>query len=71
MQVLFELMVQIKQKRGIGVENPSARTFSGDTHQTAREASCRLVGVVSKGSGERDVENYKRNSENYKREVEN
>jgi len=29
MQVLFEIMVQIKQKRGIGVENPSARSFSG------------------------------------------
>jgi len=29
MQVLFEIMVQIKQKRGIGVENPSPRSFSG------------------------------------------
>jgi len=26
---LFEIMVQIKQKRGIGVENPSPRSFSG------------------------------------------
>jgi len=29
MQVLFETIVQIKQKRGIGVENPSPRSFSG------------------------------------------
>jgi len=29
MQVLFEIMVQIKQKRGIGVENTSPRSFSG------------------------------------------
>ena len=29
MQVLFEIMVQIKQKRGIGVESPSPRSFSG------------------------------------------
>ena len=29
MHVLFEIMVQIKQKRGIGVENPSPRSFSG------------------------------------------
>ena len=29
MQVLFEIMVQIKQKGGIGVENPSPRSFSG------------------------------------------
>ena len=29
MQVLFEMMVQIKQKMGIGVENPSPRSFSG------------------------------------------
>jgi len=29
MQVLFEIMVQIKQKRGIGVENPYPRSFSG------------------------------------------
>jgi len=29
MQVLFEIMVHIKQKRGIGVENPSPRSFSG------------------------------------------
>jgi len=29
MQGLFEIMVQIKQKRGIGVENPSLRSFSG------------------------------------------
>jgi len=57
---LFELMVQIKQKRGIGVENPSARTCSGG-----------LMGVVSKGSGERDLKNYKRDSENYKRDSEN
>jgi len=28
MQALFEIMVQIKQKRGIGVENLSARSFS-------------------------------------------
>jgi len=28
-QVLFEIMVQIKQKRGIGVENPSERSFVG------------------------------------------
>jgi len=29
MQVLIEIMVQIKQKRGIEVENPSPRSFSG------------------------------------------
>jgi hypothetical protein len=29
MQVLFEMILQIKQKRGIGVENPSPRSFSG------------------------------------------
>jgi len=29
MQVLFEMIVQIKQKRGVGVENPSPRSFSG------------------------------------------
>ena len=29
MQVLFEIMVQIKQKRGIGVEIASPRSFSG------------------------------------------
>jgi len=29
MQGLFEIVVQIKQKRGIGVENPSPRSFSG------------------------------------------
>jgi len=29
MQVLFEIMVKIKQKRGIGVETPSPRSFSG------------------------------------------
>jgi len=29
MQGLFEITVQIKQKRGIGVENPSPRSFSG------------------------------------------
>jgi len=29
MQVLFEIMVNIKQKRGIRVENPSPRSFSG------------------------------------------
>jgi len=29
MQVLFEITVQIKQKRGIGVENPSPSSFSG------------------------------------------
>ena len=28
MQVLFEIMLQIKQKRGIGVENTSPRNFS-------------------------------------------
>jgi len=28
-QILFEIMVQIKQKRGIGVENPSERSFVG------------------------------------------
>ena len=29
MQVLFEIMVQIKQKRGIGVGNPSSRSILG------------------------------------------
>jgi len=29
MQVLFEIMVQTKQKRGIGFQNPSPRSFSG------------------------------------------
>ena len=29
MQVLFEIIVQIQQKRGIGVETPSPRSFSG------------------------------------------
>jgi len=29
MQVLFEIMVQIKHKRGIEFENPSPRCFSG------------------------------------------
>jgi len=29
MQVLFEMMVQIKQNMGIGVETPSPRSFSG------------------------------------------
>ena len=29
MQVLFAIMVQIKQKRGIGVESPSPKSFSG------------------------------------------
>jgi hypothetical protein len=29
MQGLFEIMVQIKQKRGIGAENPSPRSFPG------------------------------------------
>jgi len=29
MQGLFKIMVQIKQKRGIGVENPTPRSFSG------------------------------------------
>jgi len=28
-QVLFEIMIPIKEKRGIGVENPSPRSFSG------------------------------------------
>jgi len=29
MQILFEILGEIKQKRGIGVENPSPRSFSG------------------------------------------
>jgi len=33
MKVLFKIMVQIKQKRGIGVENPSLRSFSGGYKQ--------------------------------------
>jgi len=28
MKVFFEIIVQIKQKEGIGVENPSPRSFS-------------------------------------------
>ena len=33
MQVLFEIMVQIKPKRGIGVETPSPRSFSSGVHK--------------------------------------
>jgi len=33
MQGLFEIMVQIKSKRGIGVENPSPRSFSGGIYE--------------------------------------
>jgi len=29
-------MVQIKQKRGIGVESPSPRSFSGGMHKVMR-----------------------------------
>ena len=36
MQVLFEMMVQIKQKMGIGVENPSPRSFSRRTRSLSR-----------------------------------
>jgi len=48
MQVLFEIMVQIKQRRGIGVENPSPRSFSGGIHvaQCVAMGWLRLVGSL-------------------------
>ena len=39
MQVWFEIMVQIKQKRGIGVDNPSPRGFSGGVSERQSYAS--------------------------------
>jgi len=47
MQVFFEIMVQIEQKRGIGVENPSPRSFSGGLglDDSARVKRLRQIGA--------------------------
>ena len=47
MKVLFEIMVQIKQKRGIGVENPSPRSFSGGVENSLYiESICRELSMA-------------------------
>ena len=53
MQVLFEIMVQNKHKRDMGVENPSARSFSGGmiyTLVTWLMYSCEMTHTYVKGA---------------------
>ena len=45
MQGLFEIMVQIKLKRGTGVENPSPRSFSGGIQRKMMYIVKRLMSV--------------------------
>ena len=61
MQVLFEMMVQIAHKRGIGVETPSPRSFSGG--HTKGLLVCTLTNTQTKKKDSNTREGKKRDRE--------